>query len=79
MMDNLILSDEQVQSARYYAIEIHGSQKYDNYPYIKHLEDVYQVLIRFGIKNKTLLIASFLHDAIEDSAASYNKIKSRFG
>ena len=70
--------NEKIREARYFAIEIHGSQKYDNFPYIKHLEDVYLVLQRFGITDENLLIAGFLHDAIEDGAASYQKIKKRF-
>lgn len=71
--------NEEIRKARYFAIEIHGSQKYDNtFPYIKHLEDVFLVLQRFGIKDVNLLIAAFLHDAIEDGAASYNKINRKF-
>lgn len=80
-MKNLIqLSTEnRITMARYFAIEIHGNQKYDSYPYIKHLEDVYNVLISFGIYDSELLSAAFLHDAIEDGATSYNKIKEKFG
>jgi len=68
---------DRIRTARYFAIEIHGSQKYDKYPYIRHLEDVFLVLRRFEITDENLLIAGFLHDAIEDGAASYNKIKNK--
>lgn len=75
-MKKLILSE--IDTAKYFAIDIHGNQRYDKFPYIKHLEDVYKVLIRFEINDIDLLIAAFLHDAIEDGAASYNKIKNKF-
>lgn len=72
-------TQEKIKEARYFAIEVHGGQKYDNFPYIKHLEDVHNILIRFNINDPALLISAFLHDSIEDSAASYNKILKKFG
>jgi len=72
--------DDDIKKARYFAIEIHSnSQKYDGYPYIKHLEDVFLVLIRFGVEHRGIMVSSFLHDIDEDGAASYNKIKEKFG
>ncbi len=72
--------DEDIKKARYFAIEIHSnSQKYDGYPYIKHLEDVFQVLLRFGVVNRPTIVSSYLHDIDEDGAASYSKIKQKFG
>ena len=72
--------DDDIKEARYFAIQIHSnSQKYDGYPYIKHLEDVFLVLIRFEVTHRPINIASFLHDIDEDGAASYNKIKQKFG
>ena len=47
--------------------------------YIKHLEDVYNVLVRFKIEDPVIRTAAFLHDAIEDGAASYGKIERKFG
>jgi len=71
--------DETVTKARYFAIDIHSGQKYDEHPYIKHLEDVFKVLERYKVKHQAILVASFLHDILEDGAASYQDVKKIFG
>ena len=73
---------EMIQKAREFSLKHHSTQLYGKlYPYYKHLEDVYEVLIRFGF-NETehldILTASFLHDILEDTEASYNDIKKAF-
>jgi (p)ppGpp synthase/HD superfamily hydrolase len=74
---------EQLKLAREFALKAHSNQIYGNiYPYYRHLEDVYKVLIRFGFNERdhlNLLAASFLHDTIEDTGTSYNDIKKVFG
>jgi len=69
--------------AREFALKVHASQTYSTtHPYYKHLEDVYEVLIRFGFHIEThqaLLVASFLHDTVEDTPTSYSDIKRIFG
>lgn len=74
---------EKIKQAREFTLKAHASQVYAKiYPYFKHLEDVYNVLIRFGFNEKqhlNLLIASFLHDVLEDTNTSYNDIKKVFG
>lgn len=74
---------EKIRMAREFALKAHSSQIYGEiYPYYKHLEDVYNVLIRFGFNEKNnlnILIASFLHDTIEDTNTSYSDLKKVFG
>lgn len=70
--------------ARDYAIKAHGFQTYGGFPYIKHLEDVSQVLIRFGYTEDTpigylLQPASFLHDCLEDCGKTKEELVSLFG
>jgi len=74
------LTREHVSEARLVAIKAHGTQDYDGiFPYEKHLDDVYRVLVKFDIVGIKYLCAAYLHDAIEDGSISYNKIKNYFG
>jgi (p)ppGpp synthase/HD superfamily hydrolase len=76
----MILTAKHVREARLVAIKCHGTQDYDGvFPYEKHLDDVVEVLKRFHIVDHKFLCAGYLHDAIEDGAISYNKIKIHFG
>jgi (p)ppGpp synthase/HD superfamily hydrolase len=72
-----------IKKARAFAQKAHNVQSYgDIYPYYKHCEDVYNVLVRFGFteeRDLNLLIASWLHDAMEDTATSYNDLRKEFG
>jgi guanosine-3',5'-bis(diphosphate) 3'-pyrophosphohydrolase len=73
---------EQIKKAREFALKAHTTQVYgETYPYYKHLEDVYDVLIKFGFtedRDLDILVASFLHDVIEDTATSYSDLKKAF-
>lgn len=74
------LTKKHVYEARQVAIKAHGTQDYDGiFPYEKHLDDVVEVLKKFSIVHPKYLCAGYLHDAIEDGAISYNKIKNHFG
>ncbi len=68
-----------VKEAAYFAISAHGNQTYDGYPYYFHLEEVVEVLREFGFTEDTYIMAGYLHDALEDTAVSYNDIKNKFG
>jgi (p)ppGpp synthase/HD superfamily hydrolase len=57
----------------------HGDQKYGDHPYSKHLAEVVQVLIRFGVNDEDMLCAGFLHDSIEDTTVTKNQIEIMFG
>ncbi len=66
--------------ARNYAAVCHGAQLYsDEVPYPVHLEQVVNVLQRFGFLEPEIVCAGWVHDAIEDTNTSYNDIKKRFG
>lgn len=74
------LTEKHVSEARLVAIKAHGSQTYDGvFPYEKHLDDVVAVMRRFGFDSYEYICAAYLHDAIEDGAISYTKIKTHFG
>jgi (p)ppGpp synthase/HD superfamily hydrolase len=72
-------TEKDYREAKLISVQAHGLQTYDEiYPYKKHLYDVVDVLKRFGFSGK-YIIAGYLHDIIEDTALSYNKVKRRFG
>lgn len=72
-------TEKTYKEARMVSIKAHGNQDYDGiFPYKKHLDDVVDVLKRFGFSGK-YIVAGYLHDIIEDTPLSYNKIKYHFG
>lgn len=72
-------TEKDYREARMVSIQAHGNQTYDGiFPYKKHLDDVVEVLKRFGYSGK-YIIAAYLHDIIEDTSLSYNKVKKYFG
>lgn len=59
---------ENFKRAIRFAEKVHCGQMYGDFPYSKHLNDVDNVLVRFGyFHNWELRIAGVLHDVIEDS------------
>ena len=75
----MMYTEKDYKEARMVAVKLHASQSYDEiYPYEKHLDDVVEVLKRFGFSGR-FIIAGYLHDSIEDGAISYNKIRKHFG
>ena len=67
------------KEARMVGVKAHSNQSYDEiFPYEKHLDDVVDVLQRFGFSGK-YIVAGYLHDAIEDDGISYNDINKHFG
>lgn len=40
---------EMIKKAMIFARDVHGNQTYDEYPYFKHLENTYNVLIELVI------------------------------
>lgn len=66
--------------ARHFATLAHGSQSYnDEVPYVVHLEQVVNVLSRFGFDDPLMVCGGWLHDVVEDTNTNYNAIKQRFG
>lgn len=72
-------TEKTYREARMVGVKAHSNQSYDEiFPYEKHLDDVVDVLKRFGFSGK-YIVAGFLHDSIEDDGISYNDIKKHFG
>ena len=58
----------------------HKGQMYgEELPYTYHLAQVVSVLERFGIKDEDLLVAAWLHDSLEDTAATKFHLEVTFG
>lgn len=67
-----------ISKAKEYAITNHGDQRYGDFPYQKHLLDVYNVLIRFNYVDMELLAAAWLHDLIEDTPVDHTHLSTIF-
>jgi (p)ppGpp synthase/HD superfamily hydrolase len=70
-----------IAHAASFAAELHQGQhrKGSGAPYITHPRGVYIILKKLGVKSKELLAAAYLHDTVEDTPTTYNKIKKEFG
>lgn len=72
-------TEKMYREARMVGVKAHSNQSYDEiFPYEKHLDDVVDILKRFGFSG-LYIIAGYLHDAIEDDGISWNDIKKHFG
>lgn len=71
---------DRVSRARCFAELAHTGQVYnEEVPYSVHLQQVVDVLKRFGVADDNLYCAGYLHDSIEDTRTSYSDIEKRFG
>ncbi len=68
----------EICEARNFAIEMHGDQKYGGEPYGVHLFAVVAVALDFGCTNAQWK-AAFLHDVLEDTAATSDQVLDLFG
>lgn len=68
-----------IENAKLLSKKMHSLQKYGVHPYYKHLQDVVNVLKKFGYTQSYYVISGWLHDVLEDSYLSYNDIKESFG
>jgi (p)ppGpp synthase/HD superfamily hydrolase len=60
------------------AEKAHNNQTYDIYPYMYHIRQVVKIAEELGY-DESIIIASVLHDTLEDTALSFNDIKKAFG
>ncbi len=67
---------ELVQEARAFAIEAHGGQLYGDRPYSVHLDQVAEIASGYGGQAEML---AFLHDTVEDTSATLDEVRERFG
>src|ERR1700742_5077227 len=63
--------------ARWFAIRAHADQRYGEHPYVKHLDDVAE-LVGLGAGEFTLVVA-YLHDVLEDTAVTHRQLVAEFG
>lgn len=74
-----VFDQELIKNAYHYAEEKHVKQKrLSGEPYITHPLAVASILIDLGLDDITIA-AALLHDTIEDSNATEDELKSRFG
>jgi guanosine-3',5'-bis(diphosphate) 3'-pyrophosphohydrolase len=62
--------------ARAFAIAAHGGQRYGEHPYVHHLDAVAAIAEPFG---EAAVVAAYLHDTVEDTAATLAEITAQFG
>jgi hypothetical protein len=71
-----------VDRARQYAIHAHGRvdqrRRYTNQPYDAHLKAVADIVADVT-DDEEMLAAAWLHDAIEDTPATYEELEAEFG
>ncbi len=60
------------------AERVHSAQVYDIYPYTYHVKQVTKIAEELGY-DESIIVASILHDTLEDTALSYNDLKQAFG
>ncbi|WP_418128262.1 HD domain-containing protein [Variovorax sp. 375MFSha3.1] len=72
----MTITSQTPDAARAYAVEMHGDQKYGTHPYVHHLDAVAALLQPYGDKAR---VVGYLHDVVEDTAATVADVRSRFG
>ncbi len=76
---NISADFKQIRAAFEYAREHHGSQlRRDGTPYITHPLNVAQIIAEMRLDSESI-IASLLHDCIEDTDSTYDDIAKKFG
>lgn len=60
------------------ADKAHANQTYDIYPYGFHIRQVVKIAEELGY-DESIIVASALHDTLEDTELSYNDLKKAFG
>lgn len=68
-----------IHKAYGYATHAHRKQRYGTFSYGYHLHDVYTILTDFGVTNRTLLAAAYLHDILEDTDTTTEELSLEFG
>lgn len=66
-------------NARDFALKAHGDQMYGDHPYVIHLDDVRRILEYYGVTDKAILTAAYLHDVLEDTEVTAGELAELFG
>jgi (p)ppGpp synthase/HD superfamily hydrolase len=64
------------QQARAFAIRAHAEQRYGDHPYAFHLDAVAAFAAPYG---EEAVVVAYLHDTVEDTAATMAEIEEQFG
>lgn len=67
---------DRVEHARQFALSAHGEQQYGEQPYSYHLDCVAELLYPYGEEAQVI---GYLHDCLEDTAATYKQLEAEFG
>ena len=69
------------QRAKAFAEFYHRDQrrKYMNEPYTNHLRNVANLVKSVKWHTQEMVVVAWLHDVLEDTSASYEKVRSAFG
>ncbi len=70
-----------VAAAVDFAVRYHGDQRRPTgAPYLEHLLEAVEVLVRgAGVTDQEILCAAVLHDVVEDTPATVDDVRERFG
>jgi (p)ppGpp synthase/HD superfamily hydrolase len=72
---------DDVAAAVDFAVRCHGAQRRPTgAPYLEHLLEAVEVLVRgAGVTDPQILCAAVLHDVVEDTPATVDEVRERFG
>lgn len=76
MSDSLAIK---LAQARYFAAKAHHEQRYGSKPYVAHLDEVLSVAFQFYVTDEDILVATMLHDVVEDTEIKLECIQKQFG
>lgn len=62
--------------AREFALAAHGDQRYGDFPYVVHLDEVADIARSYG---ETAEVLAYLHDVVEDTSVTAQEIEAGFG
>lgn len=67
-----------VADARAFALQAHQGQRYGEFPFVVHLEDVAERASACGL-DVNVITAAYLHDVLEDTKVTYVELVQEFG
>lgn len=70
---------ERLADARAFAVRAHADQRYGDQPYVVHLDAVRSVAVEHGVTDADVLVATLLHDVVEDTGVSREDVTRAFG
>ena len=67
-----------IEKAMSFAAHRHAGQMYGQFPYVKHLQDVYELAVKFSL-SENVKAAAWLHDTLEDTQTFTFELEEQFG